>query len=174
MPGDLPPLLPTPSCSVPQTLKLHVPLILLEPISRALLPGSHHPRLHSLREGACPPMDPPGGLQDLGSPLLLWRLVQQCHYSGKTQCSVVGLPRMARPTAMSLATTPLTPRRLSHPRSHVPLWSVGSGPSRPRLTEDVAKRGGLCTHVLSGVPGFSLVPLEARVAFGALQVTEST
>ena len=81
---------------------------------------------------------------------------------------------MARPSAMSLATTPLSPRRLSHPWSHAPPWSVGSRPSRLRLTGDVAKCGGLCTHVLSGVPGFSLVPLKAGVAFGALRVTEST
>lgn len=31
-----------------------------------------------------------------------------------------------------------------------------------------------CTHVLSGVPGFTLISLEARVAFRALQVTGST
>ena len=169
-----PPLLPSSSCSAPQTLKLHVPPILLEPIPRALLPGSHHSRLHSLREGTRLPMDPPGGLQDLGSPLLLWGLVEQCHYSGKTQCSIVSLPHMARPRAMSLAIIPLTPRTLSHSRSHVPPWSMGSGSSRPRLTRDVTKRSGLCTHVLSGVPGFSLIPLEARVAFGALQVMKST
>lgn len=35
-------------------------------------------------------------------------------------------------------------------------------------------RGRGCTHVLSGVSSFSLVPLEAGVAFSALQVTRNT
>ena len=68
--------------------------------------------------------------------------------------------------AASLPTAPSTPG--AQPPSEPPQPS-GSGPLRPRLTRDVTACGGLCTHVLSGVPGFSLVSLEARVAFGALQ-----
>lgn len=42
---------------------------------------------------------------------------------------------------------------------------------RPLLCHPVSEG---CTHVLSGVPGFALVPLEAGVAFRALQGTGST
>lgn len=50
------------SPSGPETA--HVSPVLLEPISRALLPEFPCLRLHSLREGARSPMDPPGGLRD--------------------------------------------------------------------------------------------------------------
>lgn len=59
----------------------------------------------------------------------------------------------------------------ARPPSPVPRSLGGHRSWRPRPAGMLPHSGEGCTHVLSRVPSFSLVPLEAGVAFGTLQVT---
>lgn len=98
---------------------------------------------------------PPGGLLDHGSLLPLWPHGVKCHCSAGKQCGVTCL--------LSLSSV-LSPSLFNHtpgPGSLADLVSPWLCPTPPPPT-----------YVLSRVPRFAFVPLEARVAFRALWVTE--
>lgn len=101
---------------------------------------------------------------------MFWKGTAHCHHR---QPPLAGPSAAGPSTAPALGALPPAPRGAftaqtahGHLPAHPPGWKLLRVISRHPC--------GLCTHVLSRVSGFSLIPLEAWVAFSALQGTGST